>query len=85
MARFRTVLAHQVHHLDPDSYERFYRRETLSETQDKPSGLVARQRRSLTKGNDSPDAAFARRRSGVRIPSAPPAHLVMLVLARGRV
>jgi hypothetical protein len=30
---FRTVLAHQTHHLDPDFYERFYRRETLSQTQ----------------------------------------------------
>jgi hypothetical protein len=30
---FRTVLAHQAHHLDPDFYDRFYRRETLSETQ----------------------------------------------------
>src|SRR5215217_3176009 len=30
---FRTVLAHQAHHLDPDFYERFYRRETLSQTQ----------------------------------------------------
>jgi hypothetical protein len=30
---FRTVLAHQAHHLDPDIYERFYRPETLSEHQ----------------------------------------------------
>jgi hypothetical protein len=30
---FRTVLAHQAHHLDPDFYERFYRHEMLSETQ----------------------------------------------------
>ena len=30
---FRTVLAHQAHHLDLDFYDRFYRRETLSETQ----------------------------------------------------
>ena len=30
---FRTVLAHQAHHLDPDFYDRFYRRQTLSETQ----------------------------------------------------
>ena len=30
---FRTVLAHQVHHLDPDFYERFYRPETLTEPQ----------------------------------------------------
>jgi hypothetical protein len=29
---FRTVLAHQAHHLDPDFYDRFYRPETLSET-----------------------------------------------------
>lgn len=27
---FRTVLAHQAHHLDPDFYNRFYRREALS-------------------------------------------------------
>ena len=30
---FRTVLAHQAHHLDLDFYEHFYRRETLSQTQ----------------------------------------------------
>jgi hypothetical protein len=30
---FRTVLAHQVHHLDPDFYDRFYRPETLTEIQ----------------------------------------------------
>jgi hypothetical protein len=30
---FRTVLAHQAHHLDPGFYDRFYRRQTLSETQ----------------------------------------------------
>jgi hypothetical protein len=30
---FRTILAHQAHHLDPDFYDRFYRPETLSETQ----------------------------------------------------
>jgi hypothetical protein len=30
---FRTVLAHQAHHLDLDFYDRFYRRETLSDTQ----------------------------------------------------
>ena len=30
---FRTVLAHQAHHLDLDFYERFYRHEMLSETQ----------------------------------------------------
>lgn len=30
---FRTVLAHQAHHLDPVFYERFYRPETLSKTQ----------------------------------------------------
>lgn len=30
---FRTVLAPQSHHLDPDFYGRFYRHETLSETQ----------------------------------------------------
>ncbi len=29
---FRTVLAHQAHHLDPDFYERFYRPEALGET-----------------------------------------------------
>src|ERR687890_318127 len=30
---FRTVLAHQAHHLDPDFYDRFYRPETLTQTQ----------------------------------------------------
>ena len=30
---FRTVLAHQAHHLDLDFYERFYRPEAISETQ----------------------------------------------------
>jgi hypothetical protein len=30
---FRTVLAHQAHHLDEDFYERFYRPEAMSETQ----------------------------------------------------
>jgi hypothetical protein len=30
---FRTVLAYQAHHLDPDFYDRFYRPETLSERQ----------------------------------------------------
>ena len=30
---FRTVLAHQAHHLDPDFYEQFYRHGILSETQ----------------------------------------------------
>ncbi|MDQ3285418.1 MAG: hypothetical protein M3P92_06915 [Actinomycetota bacterium] len=30
---FRTVLAHQAHHLDPDFYERFYRPEALTEAQ----------------------------------------------------
>ena len=30
---FRTVLAHQAHHLDLDFYEKFYHAETLSETQ----------------------------------------------------
>jgi hypothetical protein len=30
---FRTVLAHQVHHLDPDFYDRFYRPNTLTGTQ----------------------------------------------------
>ena len=30
---FRTVLAHQAHHLDPDFYERFYRPEALTELQ----------------------------------------------------
>jgi hypothetical protein len=30
---FRTVLAHQAHHLDPDFYDRFYRPGTLTETQ----------------------------------------------------
>ena len=30
---FRTVLAYQAHHLDSDFYDRFYRRQTLSETQ----------------------------------------------------
>ncbi len=30
---FRTVLAHQAHHLDLDFYDRFYRRGTLNETQ----------------------------------------------------
>jgi hypothetical protein len=30
---FRTVLAHQAHHLDPNFYERFYRPGTLSESQ----------------------------------------------------
>jgi hypothetical protein len=30
---FRTVLAHQAHHLDPDFYNRFYRPGTLSDTQ----------------------------------------------------
>jgi hypothetical protein len=30
---FRTVLAHQAHHLDQDFYDTFYRPETLSETQ----------------------------------------------------
>jgi hypothetical protein len=28
---FRTVLAHQAHHLDPDFYDRFYRPETLTD------------------------------------------------------
>ena len=27
---FRTVLAHQAHHLDPDFYDRFYRPESLT-------------------------------------------------------
>lgn len=30
---FRTILAHQAHHLDTDFYENFYRPEALSETQ----------------------------------------------------
>jgi hypothetical protein len=30
---FRTVLAHQAHHLDPDFYDRFYRPEALTDTQ----------------------------------------------------
>jgi hypothetical protein len=30
---FRTVLAHQAHHLDPDFYDRFYRPGILTETQ----------------------------------------------------
>jgi hypothetical protein len=30
---FRTVLAHQAHHLDPDFYDRFYRQETLTAVQ----------------------------------------------------
>ena len=30
---FRTILAHQAHHLDPDSYDRFYRSETLTDAQ----------------------------------------------------
>jgi hypothetical protein len=30
---FRTVLAHQAHHLDSDFYNRFYRKGTLSDTQ----------------------------------------------------
>ena len=30
---FRTVLAYQAHHLDPDFYDRFYRSEALSDTQ----------------------------------------------------
>jgi hypothetical protein len=30
---FRTVLAHQAHHLDLDFYERFYRAEVVSPTQ----------------------------------------------------
>jgi hypothetical protein len=30
---FRTVLAYQAHHLDPDFYERFYKPDALSETQ----------------------------------------------------
>ncbi len=30
---FRTVLAHQAHHLDPDFYERFYRPDVLTDTQ----------------------------------------------------
>jgi hypothetical protein len=30
---FRTVLAHQAHHLDEDFYQRFYRPEALTETQ----------------------------------------------------
>src|SRR4051812_3949874 len=30
---FRTVLAHQAHHLDLDFYERFYRAEVVSNTQ----------------------------------------------------
>ena len=30
---FRTALAHQAHHLDPDFYERFCRHEMLGETQ----------------------------------------------------
>ena len=30
---FRTILAHQAHHLDLDFYDRFYRPEALSETQ----------------------------------------------------
>ncbi len=30
---FRTVLAYQAHHLDPDFYDRFYRPEALTETQ----------------------------------------------------
>jgi hypothetical protein len=30
---FRTILAYQAHHLDADFYDRFYRPETLSETQ----------------------------------------------------
>jgi hypothetical protein len=30
---FRTVLAHQTHHLDPEFYRRFYRDDALTETQ----------------------------------------------------
>jgi hypothetical protein len=30
---FRTVLAHQAHHLDPDFYNRFYRPSTLTDIQ----------------------------------------------------
>jgi hypothetical protein len=30
---FRTVLAYQAHHIDPDFYEKFYRPEALGETQ----------------------------------------------------
>jgi hypothetical protein len=30
---FRTVLAHQAHHLDPEFYDRFYRPEALTDTQ----------------------------------------------------
>jgi len=30
---FRTVLAHQAHHLDPEFYRRFYRDEVLTDTQ----------------------------------------------------
>ena len=30
---FRTVLAHQAHHLDPDFYDRFYNPGTLTQTQ----------------------------------------------------
>jgi hypothetical protein len=30
---FRTILAHQAHHLDPDFYDRFYRPEALTEAQ----------------------------------------------------
>lgn len=30
---FRTVLAYQAHHLDPDFYDRFYHPEALTETQ----------------------------------------------------
>ena len=30
---FRTVLAHQAHHLDPEFYDRFYRAEALTDTQ----------------------------------------------------
>ena len=30
---FRTVLAHQAHHLDPDFYKRFYRHGTLTDIQ----------------------------------------------------
>ncbi len=30
---FRSILAHQAHHLDLDFYEKFYRPDALSETQ----------------------------------------------------
>ena len=35
---FRTILAHQAHHLDPDFYDRFYLPEALSDTQRRHEG-----------------------------------------------